>query len=72
MSATQMIQPASIALSGAASRLRPVLRHVGSGVAMAWRAFSTRRDLLEMDDRMLKDIGISKAQANFEAKRWFR
>jgi uncharacterized protein YjiS (DUF1127 family) len=72
MSTTQMIQPASIALSGAASLMRPVLRHVGHGVAAAWRAFSTRRDLLEMDERMLKDIGISKAQAHFEAKRWFR
>lgn len=71
MSATQMIQPASIALSGAASRMRPVLRHVGHGVALAWRAFSTRRELLEMDARMLKDIGISKTQANFEARRLF-
>jgi uncharacterized protein YjiS (DUF1127 family) len=72
MSATQMIQPASIAVSGAASRIRPLLRHVGYGVAKAWRAFSTRRELLEMDERMLKDIGISRAQANFEARRFFR
>jgi uncharacterized protein YjiS (DUF1127 family) len=34
-----------------------------------WRNFTTRRDLAEMDDRMLKDLGISRAQAHFEANR---
>jgi uncharacterized protein YjiS (DUF1127 family) len=42
--------------------------------AIAWRFLTTRRHLLEMDDRMLKDIGISRAQANYLASRsaWWR
>jgi uncharacterized protein YjiS (DUF1127 family) len=38
-------------------------------LAQTWRNFTTRRDLAEMDDRMLKDLGISRAQAHFEANR---
>ncbi len=45
----------------------------GAGFAQmlsaAWRVVSTRRDLAEMDDRMLKDLGISRAQAQFEVSR---
>ena len=43
-------------------------------VAIAWRFLTTRRHLLEMDDRMLKDIGISRAQADYIASRtaWWR
>lgn len=52
-------------------------RHgVGTMVATALRAvghmFSvamSRRYLVEMDDHMLHDLGISRAQANFEAAR---
>ena len=39
------------------------------GLAAMWRAITTRRMLAEMDDRMLADIGISRAQAAFEADR---
>jgi uncharacterized protein YjiS (DUF1127 family) len=35
----------------------------------AWRNFTTRRDLAAMDDRMLQDLGISRAQAHFEVNR---
>lgn len=35
----------------------------------AWRARQFRRSLLEMDDRMLSDIGVSRAQALFELDR---
>lgn len=35
----------------------------------AWVAVETRRDLAEMDDRMLRDIGISRAEALHEADR---
>jgi uncharacterized protein YjiS (DUF1127 family) len=42
---------------------------IAARLAMAWRFISTRRHLREMDDRMLKDIGISRSQANFEATR---
>ena len=48
-------------------------RHLGpsllSSLAAMWRAMTTRRMLAEMDDRMLADIGISRAQAAFEADR---
>ncbi len=30
-----------------------------------------RQALLELDDRMLTDIGISRAQARAEAQKWF-
>ena len=35
----------------------------------AWRAASSRRQLAELDDRALADLGISRAQARFEASR---
>lgn len=38
-------------------------------IALAWRAVVTRRQLAEMDDRMLSDIGISRADALNEAAR---
>lgn len=46
----------------------------GQELHVAWRFLTTRRHLLEMDDRMLKDIGISRAQANYIASRtaWWR
>ncbi|RAI55202.1 DUF1127 domain-containing protein [Roseicella frigidaeris] len=34
-----------------------------------WRALQTRRQLAEMDDRMLRDIGISRVDALREADR---
>lgn len=33
------------------------------------RAVATRRDLLELEDRMLRDIGIGRAEALAEARR---
>ncbi len=36
-------------------------------LTQAWRNFTTRQQLAELDDRMLKDLGISRAQAQFEA-----
>jgi uncharacterized protein YjiS (DUF1127 family) len=41
----------------------------GARMAKAWRIITTRRHLREMDDRMLKDIGVSRTQANYEAAR---
>jgi uncharacterized protein YjiS (DUF1127 family) len=34
-----------------------------------WRVVSTRRALADLDDRMLQDLGISRAQAQFEASK---
>jgi len=36
---------------------------------LALRAETSRRNLQVLDDRMLSDIGISRAQADFEAQR---
>ena len=38
-------------------------------LAETLRAAATRRQLAEMDDRMLKDIGITRAEALEEANR---
>lgn len=35
----------------------------------AWQVVATRHVLAEMDDRMLADIGISRADAQLEANR---
>jgi uncharacterized protein YjiS (DUF1127 family) len=53
----------------AARRPRGVVRAVLAAVAGAFRAVVTRRQLLEMDERMLKDIGITRAEALREAAR---
>jgi uncharacterized protein YjiS (DUF1127 family) len=51
-------------------------RHAASPVAVwllwlaeAMRTVSTRRSLAQMDDRMLKDIGLTRAEALQEAER---
>lgn len=50
--------------------LRPGLfRAAVQVVASVARAVSTRRELAAMDDRMLADIGISRADAHAEAQR---
>ena len=38
-------------------------------LARVWRNATARRDLAALDDRMLKDLGISHAQAHFEANK---
>ena len=47
-----------------------LMQRVRRGTAIAWRNHRTRRMLTEMDERMLSDLGISRAQASFEASRW--
>ena len=42
------------------------LRH---RLGRAWQEASTRRVLGQLDDRALSDIGISRAQAQFDAER---
>jgi uncharacterized protein YjiS (DUF1127 family) len=50
----------------AASRPRPsALRRL----ALMLEAWRTRRILAEMDPRLLKDIGVSRAEAQAEARR---
>ncbi len=52
----------------------PVIRRADlrAQVLLAWRILSTRQHLKEMDARMLKDIGISRSQAMYEANRPIR
>lgn len=45
------------------------LHGFSAALRQAWVAVETRRDLAEMDDRMLRDIGISRAEALHEADR---
>ena len=40
------------------------------GFERAMQARRMRHELAALDDRMLQDIGISRAQAIFEAERW--
>ena len=42
---------------------------IGHMLAAVWRVVSTRQRLAELDDRMLKDLGVSRAQAQFEISR---
>ena len=48
--------------AGWAGRIRELLR-------LAWHVRRTRRELARMDDRMLSDIGIGRADAYEEARR---
>jgi uncharacterized protein YjiS (DUF1127 family) len=52
------------------------LHQVSAPIARLWHEIdhalasrATRRELEQLDDRMLKDLGISRAQAAFEAQR---
>ncbi len=62
---------------GSAPRLRAGIGEgARMGFARIWRAagavarvLTTRRGLADMDDRMLADLGISRAQAQFEMSR---
>jgi uncharacterized protein YjiS (DUF1127 family) len=38
-------------------------------ISTAWQVAATRRQLSQLDDRALSDIGISRAQAQFEVER---
>jgi uncharacterized protein YjiS (DUF1127 family) len=55
--------------AGAAERVRGGLGRGWKMLRIWARTLSTRRDLAEMDDRMLADLGISRAQADFELAR---
>lgn len=56
----------SFPISGLRARAGAGLSQV---LAYLWRVISTRQALSDMDDRMLKDLGISRAQAQFEVSR---
>ena len=63
MAATRSLGLPMMGLSARASvGMRQVLAYV-------WRVASTRQGLVGLDERMLKDLGISRAQAEFEVSR---
>ena len=45
------------------------LSRLWTRIDAAWRDAEARRQLAMLDDRALSDIGISRAQAQFEAER---
>ncbi len=66
----------AIILNGAARRTTSKTGRFATAISRAWNqvgrladVLASRRDLLAMDDRTLKDLGISRAQAEFEATR---
>ncbi len=59
-----VVQPRRNILDGAGRRF-------GRWLLQAWRAYTTRAALAQLDDRALQDLGISRAQARFEAGRPF-
>ena len=56
-------------LSPARANSRRIARRTLPSLAAMWRAAATRRMLAGMDDRMLADIGIGRADAATEAAR---
>jgi uncharacterized protein YjiS (DUF1127 family) len=62
---------------GSTSRRRARIgKSTSNAIARSWhavravaRSLRTRQRLLDMDDRMLADLGISRAQAQFELSR---
>jgi uncharacterized protein YjiS (DUF1127 family) len=52
-----------------ATQLATPFARLWQGVGHAMQTWATRQSLCQLDDRMLKDLGISRAQAEFEASR---
>ena len=49
--------------------LNPILYRLGTAYRLSRERYRQRRQLLEMDDRQLKDIGITPEQAEQEARK---
>jgi len=45
-------------------------RDLAPGIARMWRTHRERQRLLELNEYLLKDIGITREQAEREAARW--
>jgi len=56
-------------LSTSRNSARALAARALGGLGRMLRVATSRRYLVEMDDHMLHDLGISRAQANFEASR---
>lgn len=65
-----VITPGALRQSGPALRRKAVAGNTWlDWLGQALRAVTTRRYLAEMDDRMLKDIGLTRMDAAEEANR---
>lgn len=65
-----VISPGALRQSGRAVRRKVAGGHTWlDWLGQALRAVTTRRYLAEMDDRMLRDIGITRMDASQEANR---
>ncbi len=69
MSSTTGFTPRTLPGTGIHTIARAPLSRLAEGVRRWWRITTTRRGLMDMDDRMLSDLGISRAQAQFELSR---
>ncbi len=49
----------------------PVLRSLGAALAAAWRRHRSRARLAQLDPHLLRDIGITYAEAEQEANKPF-
>lgn len=67
---TTSLAAAPAAPRGAAT-LASVLRAAWTWVAMAWMRHAERRELRHLDDRMLKDMGLSRSEVAEEARKRF-
>ena len=57
-----------------ARQITSPLSRIWQGFARARQNWVARRELSQLDDRMLKDLGLSRAQAAFEIEQhsiWF-
>ncbi|HET6183048.1 MAG TPA: DUF1127 domain-containing protein [Acetobacteraceae bacterium] len=64
--------PAGFALGAARRPPRPpVMERLGTALRAAWRRYRTRQALAELDGFLLKDIGVTYAEAEHEANKPF-
>ena len=59
----------SIVAAAAGATLGQIFRHWIRNQQLKYRIYQERRQLLEMSDQMLKDLGISRIEAEAEAAR---
>jgi uncharacterized protein YjiS (DUF1127 family) len=69
MAILDILHPHTLRHTGRPYLAVPSLPSLLSSLAAMLRAVQTRRQLAQMDDRMLRDIGISRADALMEAGR---
>jgi len=69
--ALQSNHQAEVGLGSVLNRLNSSVDRVLAEVSCWIEVAKQRRELMDLDDRMLKDIGINRAKANSEGHRHF-